>query len=1029
MENKSYWKGIAELEETPEFIQERDKEFAQELPVEEIFNSNFVSKPRARRDFLKMLGFSVTAATVAASCRIPVREAIPYVLKPEEIVPGLANYYASTYADGSDYCSILVKTRDGRPIKIEGNKNSSITQGGTSARTQASILSLYDKARTAYPHAGDKNHTWDAIDGEIKSKLDAVKAKGGNIRILSSTVMSPSTKSVIADFGTYYGNTKHVVFEPMSHSGILYANEKSFGKQVIPGYQFDKAKVIVSFAADFLGTWISPIEYTKQYVKNRKVSKEKSEMSRHYQFESHLSLTGSNADFRTAVKPSELGSAVIALYNAIASASGKSTVSGGTISDKAKKSIEQAAKELMNAKGASLVVCGSNDTNCQVIVNGINDMLSSYGNTIDLDNYSNAAQGNDKDVFTLISEMEAGTVDALIIYNTNPGYVIGKKFMDAMKKVATTISLNDRNDETTGSATYHCPDSHYLESWNDAEPRSGKYSLSQPAINPIFNTRQAQDSLLKWLGSADNYLTYLKNNWQKNILASDAMFQSSWDDCVRNGVYEKNTEASMRVFGGDVNAAASALAAVKVGGMELVVYEPVGLGNGKYANNPWLLEMPDTTTKVVWDTVVLVPVPWAKENNLVDGDCVDVSTNGTSVKLPIVLQPGMANGTFAVSVGLGRTNAGRAGNGVGVNVYPFVSSNGETMIYNAANVSVKPNGEKIQLAVTQTHSTFEGRNIIQETTLSEYKKNPSAGNESIKEFEELVDKTLYPKYEYNGLRWGMNIDLNSCIGCSACHVACTVENNVPVVGKDEVRRVHEMHWLRIDRYYSFKGEGNDLITKESHPSAQGIGNQYDNVQNWEDVQVVYQPMLCQHCENAPCENVCPVAATNHSSEGLNQMTYNRCIGTRYCANNCPYKVRRFNWFDYTTADSFPWNTYNKSQGVAMMIDDLTRMVLNPDVTVRSRGVIEKCSFCVQRLQDAKLNAKKNNRPLNDGEAKTACQTACPADAITFGNVNDKESAVSKTREDERNYYVLSEIHTMPSVGYMVKVRNNENNMA
>ena len=1031
MENKTYWKGLAELEETPEFVLERDKEFSSEIPIEEIFSSNFVQKPRARRDFLKMLGFSVSAATIAASCKIPVREAIPYVIKPEELVPGMANYYASTYADGNDYCSILVKTRDGRPIKIEGNKNSSVTKGGTSARAQASILSLYDRERTNAPHHNGNPIEWAKLDGEIKEQLAAIKAKNGNIRILSSTIISPTTKSVIADFAAYYGNTKHIVFEPMSNAGMLSANEKSFGKRVIPGYNFEKAKVIVSFGADFLGTWISPVEYTKQYVTNRKVSKEKAEMSRHYQFESRVSLTGSNADKRIAIKPSEKGAAIVSLYNMIAGFAGKATVSGGKVSDKATKSLNKAAAEMWANKGTSLVVCGGNDTNQQILVNGINDMLGNYGSTIDLDNYSNVAQGYDKDFSDLVSEMEAGTVDALIIYNTNPVYSFsgGTKFGEAIKKVGLTVSFNDRRDETTLQVKYHCPDHHYLESWNDAEPKAGKYSLSQPTINPIFKTRQAQDSLLKWMDSANDYTTSLKSYWEKNIFptqTTETSFQNFWDNSIRNGVYEKaNAVSSAVAFGGDVNAAASAAATNTASGMELVIYEAVGIGNGKYANNPWLLEMPDPVTKVVWDTVVSVSVPYAKDNNMVDGDTVEVSAGNYKVELPVVLQPGLANNTIAIQVGLGRVNAGRAARGVGQNVYPFVTMNGDTMSYVNSKITVKPTGNKYPLAITQTHSTFEGRNVVQETTLSEYKKNAKAGNESIEEFEKVNPTTLYPQYEYTGLRWGMNIDLNSCIGCSACQVACTSENNVPVVGKDEVRRVHEMHWIRIDRYYSFGGD-KEMISKETHPNATGLANQYDNVKDWEDIEVTYQPMLCQHCENAPCENVCPVAATNHSSEGLNQMTYNRCIGTRYCANNCPYKVRRFNWFDYTTADSFPWNTYNKSEGVAMMIDDLTRMVLNPDVTVRSRGVIEKCSFCVQKLQDAKLNAKKQDRPLMDGEAKTACQTACPADAITFGDVNNKETAVAKTREDERNYYLLSELHTKPSIGYMVKVRNNEN---
>lgn len=1030
MEQKNYWKGIEQLQRTPEFIAERNKEFTEELPVEEIFGSKIASKPTARRDFLKMMGFSVAAATIAASCKIPVKKAIPYVIKPEEIVPGLANYYASTYIDGSDYCSVLVKVRDGRPIKIEGNKFSSVTKGGTNARTQASILSLYDKGRFNGPKIDNGNASWDEIDKTVVEKLKEISGKGGNIRILSSTIVSPSTKSAIADFAAAYPNTKHITYESVSQSGMMTANEKSFGKRVIPGYHFENAKVIVSLGADFLGTWISPIEFTKQYVKNRKLKASSPEMSRHYQFETRVSLTGTNADKRVAVKSADMGNVVATLYNNIAGFAGKATVTAGTLSDKATKALNKAATDLWAAKGASLVVCGSNDSNIQILVNGINFLLSNYGSTIDLDNYSNLCQGNDKEVMELVNDMNAGKIDALILYNSNPVYSLGNTFADAMKKVGVTISFNDRADETTSLVKFACPDHHYLESWNDAEPVKGKFSLSQPTINPLFKTRQAQESLLKWSGNNDTFDTYIQKYWAKNLSAA------SWDDVLRNGVYEPAAASASAVtnFAADVSAAASAVAGTKGNGWDLVVYEGVGIGNGKYANNPWLQEMPDPVTKVVWDNVVNIPVPFAKEKGLLDGDMVEVKSGNVSIQLPVLLQPGQANNTVSIALGYGREKAGKAGNGVGQNVFPFVSFNGETFVYSASGVTVTPLGKHSDLAMTQTHHTFEGRPIVKETTLAEYKKNPMAGNEEREEYHKIKEETLYPEYHYNGLKWGMSIDLNACIGCGACVVSCNVENNVPVVGKDEVRRVHEMHWMRIDRYYSFAGKNDETITKETNSKSEGFQNQYRDVEDWESVEVIHQPMLCQHCENAPCENVCPVAATNHSSEGLNQMAYNRCIGTRYCANNCPYKVRRFNWLNYTNAECFPGNTYgsdirSSSDAVTMMLDDLTRMVLNPDVVVRSRGVMEKCSFCVQRIQDGKLNAKKHNRPLLDGEVKTACQTACPADAIVFGNLNDKESEVTKLNEDDRTFYVLADLHTLPSIGYMTKVRNKEEKTA
>jgi len=791
--------------------------------------------------------------------------------------------------------------------------------------------------------------------------------------------------------------------------------------------------VIVSVGADFLGTWISPIEYTKQYVINRKLKAENPEMSRHYHFEANLSLTGTNADKRVVVKDSETGSAIATLYNNIATLAGKPTVTAGNISAKATKALSKAAADLWAAKGMSLVVCGSNDSNVQVLVNAINYMLGNYGTTVDLENYSNLSQGYDKDVMELVNDMNAGKIDALIVYNTNPVYSLGNNFAEAMKKAGVTISFNDREDETTSLVKYACPDSHYLESWNDAEPVKGKFSLCQPTIRPLFKTRQAQESLLRWMGNTDTFDAYMKKYWNKNITTS------SWEDIVRNGVYENSAPTITSAptnFSADVTAAASAVAsASNKSGWELSVYESVGIGNGKFANTPWLQEMPDPITKIVWDNVVTIPVPYAKEKGLLDGDMVEIKSDSTSIQLPVLLQPGQANNTISIALGYGREKSGKAGDGVGKNVYPFVSFNGETFVYAASGVTITPLDKKYELAMTQTHGTFEGRPIVKETTLAEYKKHRMAGNEEREEYDKIRSETLYPQHPYNGLKWGMSIDLNACIGCGACIVGCNVENNVPVVGKNEVRRVHEMHWMRIDRYYSFAGKNEEKITKETNSQSEGYQNQYRDVEDWESVEVVHQPMICQHCENAPCENVCPVAATSHSSEGLNQMAYNRCIGTRYCANNCPYKVRRFNWYDYTGADCFPWNTYGSdiespaNAGVTMMLDDLTRMVLNPDVVVRSRGVMEKCSFCVQRIQDGKLNAKKNNRPLMDGEIKTACQTACPADAIVFGNVNDKESEVSKLQENERTYYVLADLHTLPSVGYMTKVRNAGENQA
>ncbi len=1027
MGQKNYWKGLEELKQEPVFVEASSKEFREELPLEEIFGSDAImASSTKRRDFLKLMGFSISAAALAASCKIPVRQVIPYVFKPEEVYPGVANYYASSFIDGSDYCSILVKTREGRPIKIEGNNLSSVTQGVTNARSQAFILSLYDKTRLQHPTVNAEKTDWDVVDGEIKKQLEAIKSNGGNIRILSSTILSPSTKQVIADFADYYPNTKHIVYEPISSSAILLANEQSFGRRVIPGYRFDNAKLIVTFGADFLGTWISPTEYIKQYTKNRKLDPNNPKMNKLVCFESRVSLTGSNADLRVPIKPSEKGAAILSLYNKIAAKAGGATISGvpsTSVDDK----ISGVADELIAAKGQALVVSGSNDVNEQIVINAINDLLGSYGNTIDLDNYSNVKQGVDSEVMELIDEMSNKKVDALIVYNTNPAYASGfaKQFADAVKNVGLTISLNDRLDETASLLKYGCPDNHNLESWNDAEPKKGKYSLCQPTITPLFNTRQAQNSLLKWSDNTEDFYTYIQKYWEKNIYPSakdSGTFQSFWDISLKNGVYEMpSIEASKTVFKGDLDSASSNILKNKPsGGMEVVLYEKVGVGNGKYADNPWLQEMPDPVTKICWDNYVTVSYKWAKkffeDNSLAlnlsyddkntkdDLDfntvhLVNVIIGDFSVELPLVVQPGQLDGTASIALGYGRTKGGRASNGVGKNVYPLVSYNGETFSYILSNATIKPTGKTYQIALTQSHNTLEGRPIIREySSLSEYKSKHAEDGEKYREdYKEIIKSTIYKKYEYQGIKWGMSIDLNSCIGCGTCIVACNAENNVPMVGQREVFRAHEMHWMRIDRYYS-----GDI----------------------ENPEVTFQPMLCQHCENAPCENVCPVSATNHSSEGLNQMIYNRCVGTKYCLNNCPYKVRRFNWFDWTMADTAPWNALEVKDEVSMT-DDLTRMVLNPDVTVRSRGVMEKCSFCVQRLQEAKLNAKKENRPLQDRDAKTACQTSCPAEAIKFGNILDENAAMTKERTDDRTFYVLDDLHTLPSIGYLSKVRNTE----
>ncbi|MBC8047502.1 MAG: TAT-variant-translocated molybdopterin oxidoreductase [Fimbriimonadaceae bacterium] len=1038
MAEKKYWKGLEEFNPSAEFVELAQQEFPEELPVD-MFNDNDSKLTSNRRDFLKMMGFSLTAATIAAGCEIPVKRVAPYVFKPEDITPGIATWYASSFINGSDYCSILVKTREGRPIKIEGNKDSRVTFGATSARAQASILSLYDTARLrsamSRTSAGEyAEASWADIDKATTGKLTA--NPGQQIRILTTTVLSPSTKKVFAKFTEKYPNTKVYSYDAISYSGMLMANEVSKGIKAIPQYNFGKAKVIVSFEADFLGTWISPTEFTRGYVQNRKLNKDKREMSRHYQIESRLTMTGSNADYRIALKPADLSLAVLNLYD---------TITGGNISggmkagdDAKQQKINEAAEWLKKHEGESLVVSASNDANVQLVVNAINEALGNYGNTISFDNVNMMRQGSDADLKTFINEIKGKQADIVMIYDCNPVYdaAMGFELEAALKEIPLTISFSGTLDETANCCTFICPDHHYLESWNDAEPKQGYLSLAQPTIQNLFDTRQMQDSLLTWAGAGITYHDFIMQSWGETVFAGELNKTTAFNKALQGGLLQpnkrmlgdiesallpiaiNNTDSTTRLtdqriitisttVNTNVSEAANKIIdwAKKAGdAIQITLYEKITAGDGRYANNPWLQEMPDPVSKVTWDNYINVSPKWADENKLKHGDVVTVSVNNIPVNIPVAIQPGQAYGSASIALGYGRRMAGKVGNDVGVNVFSMIDTSGDTMNYTVFGASLNETGKNVQLAQTQTHFSLNDglakRKIVKETTLTEYKKNSKAGNTDRAKILESLD-TFYPDYQAtkNGFNWGMSIDLNSCIGCGACHIACVAENNIPVVGKDQIQRSREMHWIRIDRYYA----GEDP----------------------ENPEVVFQPMLCQHCENAPCENVCPVGATNHSTEGFNQMAYNRCIGTRYCANNCPYKVRRFNWYDYAGADTFgKMNDPNGTTDLGML-EDLTRMVLNPDVTVRSRGVIEKCSFCVQRIQESKLTAKKENRQLKDGDIRTACQAACPAEAIVFGNMFDEKSKVYKLNNDDRTYGIIEENHWLPSVLYMTKVRNKE----
>jgi Fe-S-cluster-containing hydrogenase components 1 len=1031
MAKKKYWQSFGELNHSEAYEKSIANEFKEELPFESADKKGLINAPASRRDFLKYLGFSTAAAIAAASCETPVRKAIPYVNKPQDMVPGVADYYATTYVSGGEAIPVVAKVRDGRPIKLEGNTLSTYTKGGTTARLQASVLDLYDTARLRHPMANNSATSYEAIDRQINSALSALG--NGQLVLLTSTINSPSTKQVIADFLAKYPNSKHVQFDAVSYSGMLLANEATYGIRAIPTYQFENANVIVSLGADFLCTWLSPVEFQHGYTAGRKVNKTRTDMSKHYQFESMLTTTGANADERYTHRPSETGIVAAALLSAI-NGQGATGVTG-----KLKTGIEKAAKDLVANKGKALVVANSNNTQVQIIVNAINEAIGANGTTINWASTNQQFQGIDSDMATLVQDMEAGRVGALLIYGANPAYEYfdAERFKKSLKAVKLTVSFNDRKDETTQLCKYILPAPHFLESWGDAEPKSGHISMIQPTINPLFDTRPFQESLMKWSGNNTGWDAYFKEYWVNKLGSND-----TFNKALQDGVIETPGTATAGAFNGaNVASAITAVSGLrKNSGYELVIYQKVGLGDGKQANNPWLLELPDPITRVSWDNYAVISPQLAKKDFNIDlgnpksadeyevnvmKPVIRLKVRNTTVELPVIVVPGMQADTIAVAIGYGRSKeVGRAvgaadGGTLGQNAYPLLAYNGTTIDWHTP-VEVSNAGRKYKVATSQTHNSYEGRHeVVREVTLAEYKKDPEIiYKERAKELEMFgglenfaKDGTHYPVYDRPGIKWGMNIDLNACYGCGACVVACHIENNVPIVGKHEVARFHDMHWLRIDRYFS--GNPNDP----------------------ESIQTVFQPMLCQHCDNAPCENVCPVAATHHSSEGINMMAYNRCIGTRYCANNCPYKVRRFNWADYTGADSFGNNQQplvdegNLDDVVLMMNDDLTRMVLNPDVTVRSRGVMEKCTFCVQRCQDAKLKAKREDRPMVDSDIKTACQQACAAGAIVFGNANDPKSEVSGVRSENKNrlYYVIEQIHTMPNVSYLAKVRNSDDN--
>ncbi|PIS09741.1 MAG: molybdopterin oxidoreductase [Bdellovibrio sp. CG10_big_fil_rev_8_21_14_0_10_47_8] len=998
-----YWLSLEDWAKDPEFQKMAEKEFMSS-PLQESDGED----GWARREFLKLMGASLAMAS-AGCIRRPVQKIVPYNKQPEEVTFTVPNLYTSTYFDGSEALGLLVSTREGRPLKIEGNPKHPLNKGATSVRAQAHILSLYDPERIKGPQRNLLNKAktnrdtisakWDDVDDATVKQLN----KGGVV-VLSGAINSPATRAVIGDFCQAFG-AKHVTWEPLAHEEIRHGQKASYGEALVPFYRFDKAKVIVSIGADFLGTWMMPTTYTRQFSAGRK---DIEKMNKLVVFDPHYSLTGANADVRIRIKPSQQISVVMGLAHEIVVKKGFGRFAGNA---SVKAALEpfagvvsqlkmepalfvKLAEDLIANKGKSLVVAGGLPTltaqaqELQIAVNFLNSVLENDGETIESKNSLPGLTASYSEMADLIDSLNKGTVKTVIIHRTNPLYSLPPSFgfKDALKKADLVLYTGDRNDETGLQSDYLIPDHHPLENWGDAEIGRGLFSIHQPTIRPMYDTRSFELSLMTWgylakkgpkrLQEFETFYDYLRQFWKTDIqpkAGKGKSFDDFWDEALQDGVVGTQASgSSSRTFKTE---ALSSVKPVQSQGFELVLHPTVAMGDGSLANVAWLHELPDPVTKICWDNYVSVSIATAEALKLKEGMLLELTVNGVTKELPTHIQPGLHDDVLAVAVGYGRTQAGKVANGVGVNSYEMVGVKKGQAIYAGAFVEVKNTHKKYLLANPQGHHTMEGRQIVVEATLKEYLKNPSAGQHKHHIF------SIWSGHAYNGHKWAMSVDLNSCTGCNACVVACQSENNIPVVGKKYVIQGREMYWIRVDRYY--------------------VGDPAN-------AQAVFQPLMCQHCDNAPCESVCPVAATVHSDEGLNDMIYNRCVGTRYCANNCPYKVRRFNWFNF-----------------AKLIEKPMHLALNPDVTVRVRGVMEKCSFCVHRIKAGKTKANLEKRELVDGEIKTACQQVCPTDAIVFGDVNNPKSQVAQMFKDKRGYALLEEFHAAPNVRYQAKIRNND----
>ena len=943
--------------------------------------------PTSRRDFLKFLGFS-TAVAALAGCEGAVHKTIPYVIQPESIVAGEANYYATCIADGFDFASVLVKTREGRPIAVLRNPEAK-AGGAVNARILASVLSLYDENRNPSPTLSQGGELWQQLDTKAITALEKAKAEGKQIVMLSQTLASPSSYALIELLKEKYPTFKLIEYDTVSEEATLRAFEKRCGLRAMPDYDFSKAKLIVSFDADFLGDWNGG-GYEAGYAQGRIPSKANG-MSRHIQLEANLSLTGANADERIALTPQQLKVALAQFYIFLTE---YQTSHSEDLPAEINEKLKAIADEVKKAGSDAVIVTGIDRDNAQELTFALNKRLKSKAFIPETPVLTRKGDVTWK-FKPLLTDMNEGKVGVLFINNLNPLYSLpnAEVFVSGLKKVPFSVSFAMRADETAQQTTFWAPQPHYLESWGDVEFKYGYYGLMQPCIRPLFNTRQWQDCFLQWIGHNESYYDFIKAHWEGHILKG-----FSWEQALHDGTFvdkekrfdfEQQEEERLGLF-----RTKESFTDISIGNLlesqsevpfELTLYTSTALGDGQQANNPWLQELPDPIHRTTWDNFLTMhPTDaqtlgienWHTADGALDGHQAKISTNGKTIVAPVLITPAQAQGSVGLALGYGRKAGIQAEMQVGVNVFVLYKDHCKTQ-----GVQIEKADGTHQFACLQLQNELVGRkNILKEISLETFL------GESAEVWNPQHPKTK--KAPTTPHHFKLSIDLNACTGCAACVIACHAENNVPVVGKEEVRRSRDMHWLRIDRYESRENE------------QRCVG---------------FQPVMCQHCNNAPCETVCPVIATAHGQQGQNQMAYNRCVGTRYCANNCPYKVRRFNWFQYSENKQFNYNMNN----------EIGRMVLNPDVTVRSRGVMEKCSLCIQNTQAVILKAKREGRAVAPGEFNNvvACAAACNTGAMVFGDANEEGSKIAQLSASERMYQLLAELGTDPNVVYQVKVRN------